>query len=133
MKKVIAIITTALMIMTVIPSVAFATENENGNDNENAQISAPYSEEATEPGDVNDVGDVEGVENADNMDLDVSIGTESEETYDEALTTKGNEETGDIRMETDENGFIIKYGEYLNPISKFNSINVSLPSFPWLY
>lgn len=36
-------------------------------------------------------------------------------------------------MEMDENGFIIKYGEYVNPINKFNSINKSIPSFPWLY
>ena len=36
-------------------------------------------------------------------------------------------------MEMDENGFIIKYGEYVNPINKFNSINVSIPTFPWLY
>lgn len=36
-------------------------------------------------------------------------------------------------MEMDDQGFIIKYGEYVNPINKFNSINKSIPSFPWLY
>lgn len=36
-------------------------------------------------------------------------------------------------MEMDENGFIVKYGEYVNPINKFNSINKSIPTFPWLY
>lgn len=36
-------------------------------------------------------------------------------------------------MELDDMGFIIKYDEYLNPICKLNSINKSIPSFPYLY
>lgn len=33
----------------------------------------------------------------------------------------------------DEQGFCTRYDEYLNPINKMNSINKSIPSFPWLY
>ena len=36
-------------------------------------------------------------------------------------------------IEIDDNGLLKRWDENLNPISKFNSINVSLPSFPYLY
>ena len=32
-----------------------------------------------------------------------------------------------------EQGFCDRYDEYLNPINKMNSINQSIPTFPWLY
>lgn len=36
-------------------------------------------------------------------------------------------------IEIDDNGLLARWDENLNPISKFNSINISLPSFPYLY
>lgn len=36
-------------------------------------------------------------------------------------------------IEIDDNGLLARWDENLNPISKFNSINVSLPTFPYLY
>lgn len=36
-------------------------------------------------------------------------------------------------IEMNEQGFCTRYDEYLNPINKMNSINKSIPSFPWLY
>lgn len=36
-------------------------------------------------------------------------------------------------LELDDNGFILRYDENLNPIAKLNSINASIPSFPYLF
>lgn len=36
-------------------------------------------------------------------------------------------------IEMNEQGFATRYDEYLNPINKMNSINQSIPTFPWLY
>ena len=36
-------------------------------------------------------------------------------------------------IEIDDDGLLARWDENLNPISKFNSINVTLPSFPYLY
>ena len=32
-----------------------------------------------------------------------------------------------------ENGYAVRYDEYFDPLKKFNSINISIPSFPYLY
>ena len=36
-------------------------------------------------------------------------------------------------IEIDDNGLLARWDENLNPISKFNSINIPLPTFPYLY
>ncbi len=52
----------------------------------------------------------------------------------------GNEEFGMFYankyicyIELDDKGFCKRYWEFLNPIAKMNSVNKSLPSFPWLF
>lgn len=32
-----------------------------------------------------------------------------------------------------ENGYAVRFDEYFNPLNKFNSINIRIPSFPYLY
>lgn len=38
-----------------------------------------------------------------------------------------------MHITMNEQGLCTRYDEYLNPINKMNSINQSIPSFPWLY
>ena len=38
-----------------------------------------------------------------------------------------------MHITMNEQGLCNRYDEYLNPINKMNSINQSIPSFPWLY